>query len=100
MTLPRADFERCVRAVDRSLTARGFRLVREVYEHATFGSAYAEWRRGDARLRVIWDGKERWLVADSSDAGLLGEPVRVEREAEAAAAVEACEESVRRYASR
>ncbi len=50
-------------ALEERLDRIGFRLTREVFDHAAFGSAQAEYRNRAHWLRLIWDGKDRslWL---------------------------------------
>ena len=48
-------------AVERLLGKYGFRLIREVYDHAKFGSAQVEYHHRAHWLRLTWDGKERQL---------------------------------------
>ncbi len=46
--------------LEPELTALGFRLDSEVYHHAAFGSADLEYYRRGTRVRLTWDGKDRW----------------------------------------
>jgi hypothetical protein len=39
----------------------GFKLASECHHPESFGSAHAEYRRRGLRLRLVWDGKDRWL---------------------------------------
>src|SRR5918998_3883710 len=48
-------------SLDPVLEARGFRLAAECHYPDAFGSAHAEYRARGIRLRLIWDGKDRWL---------------------------------------
>jgi hypothetical protein len=48
-------------AVESLLGKYGFRLSREVYDHAAFGSAQVEYRHRAYWLRLTWDGKEGQL---------------------------------------
>jgi hypothetical protein len=48
-------------AVEGLLDKYGFRLTREVYDHAVFGSAQVEYHHRAHWLRITWDGKERQL---------------------------------------
>ena len=48
-------------AVESLLGKYGFRIEREVYEHASFGSAQVEYRHRARWLRLEWDGKEGQL---------------------------------------
>ena len=47
-------------ALEPELTAQGFRLASERHDYAAFGSAQTEYYRRGLRLRLTWDGKERW----------------------------------------
>jgi hypothetical protein len=48
-------------ALEESLGRVGFRLIREVLDHAAFGSAQAEYRSRAHWLRLTWDGKDRYI---------------------------------------
>ncbi len=48
-------------AIESVLAAHGFRLTREVFDHAAFGSAQVEYRHRAHWLRLSWDGKDRYL---------------------------------------
>jgi len=50
--------------IEPVLSSRGFRLTSEHFEPESFGSAYAEYRKDDFWLRLIWDGKDGWLSID------------------------------------
>src|SRR5687768_3183147 len=56
-------------ALEERLSRVGFRLTREVLDHAAFGSAQAEYRNRAHWLRLTWDGKDRYLWL----AGAIGE---------------------------
>ena len=43
------------------LASAGFRLACETHIPEAFGSAEAEYKRRDLRIRLTWDGKDRWL---------------------------------------
>jgi hypothetical protein len=43
------------------LSSNHYRFVRETFDSESFGSAYAEYRKDDIWLRLIWDGKDYWL---------------------------------------
>ena len=58
-------FRRAVAQIEPLLEELGFRLVREVYDHACFGSSFAEYKRRGALVRVAWDGKESMLFVDT-----------------------------------
>ena len=58
-------FRRAVAQIEPLLEDLGFRLVREVYDHACFGSSFAEYKRRGALVRVAWDGKESTLFVDT-----------------------------------
>ena len=53
-----------LRARDRLeaiLDDQGFRLASEYHMPEAFGSAEAEYKRRGLRVRLTWDGKDRWL---------------------------------------
>ena len=52
-------------AVESLLGKYDFRIMREVYDHAAFGSVEVVYRHRAYWLRLTWDGKDRQL-------GLLG----------------------------
>jgi len=43
------------------LDPQGFRLASEYHMPEAFGSAETEYRRRGLRVRLTWDGKDRWL---------------------------------------
>jgi len=43
------------------LRNHGFELAAECYYPEAFGSAHAEFKRTGLRVRLVWDGKDRWL---------------------------------------
>jgi hypothetical protein len=59
-----AIFLRARDAVEAELGKHGFRLTEELFAHAAFGSAHAEYRHRTHWLRLTWDGKDRqlWLT--------------------------------------
>ena len=58
-------FELMRRQLEPTLRSLGFQLAVERYDRAAFGSACAEYRRRGAELRLVWDGKEGALWAES-----------------------------------
>lgn len=48
-------------AVEVLLDRAEYRLASEVHHPDAFGSAEAEYRARHERLRLTWDGKDRWL---------------------------------------
>ena len=46
--------------LEAELDALGFRLDADTYHYSSFGSAQAEYHRRGLRLRLTWDGKDRW----------------------------------------
>src|SRR6266536_2381638 len=50
--------------IGRDLAGLKFTLVEDVCDEQAFGSRYAHYRRGDENVRLIWDGKEEWLVLE------------------------------------
>ena len=55
-------------AVEAALEQAGYALACECHHPDAFGSAEAEYRGPGRRLRLTWDGKDRWL-------GLASAPV-------------------------
>lgn len=47
-----------------TLEALGYRLVRQQYDDAAFGSAYAEYGHATPAIRLVWDGRDEALWAD------------------------------------
>jgi hypothetical protein len=56
-------------ALEERLDRIGFRLTREVFDHAAFGSAQAEYRNRAHWLRLTWDGKDRYLWLSGAVSG-------------------------------
>jgi hypothetical protein len=48
--------------IEPILSSNHYRFVSETYDAESFGSAYAEYRKDDTWLRLIWDGKDHWLA--------------------------------------
>ena len=61
MPEPDSVYQQARATLEPLLEARGFQLAAECYYPDAFGSAHAEYRRRGMRLRLIWDGKDRWL---------------------------------------
>jgi hypothetical protein len=59
-------FQRAIAVLSPALGELGFELAVEHYDYLSFGSAYAEYRRRGLNLRLLWDGKEQALRAESS----------------------------------
>jgi hypothetical protein len=53
-------------AVESLLGKYGFRIIREVYDHASFGSAQVEYCHRAYWLRLTWDGKEGQLELEGA----------------------------------
>jgi hypothetical protein len=56
-------------AIESVLDSAGYHLASESHHPDSFGSAEAEYRGRHQRIRLTWDGKDRWLglvVARSS----------------------------------
>jgi hypothetical protein len=47
--------------VEELLDAAGYQLAAESHYPDAFGSAEAEYRGRHGRIRLVWDGKDRWL---------------------------------------
>jgi hypothetical protein len=58
---PDSVYQQARATLEPLLEARGFQLAAECHYPEAFGSAHAEYRRRGMRLRLIWDGKDRWL---------------------------------------
>jgi hypothetical protein len=54
-------YEQARSRLEDVLAHAGFALASESHMPAAFGSAEAEYRRRGLRLRLTWDGKDRWL---------------------------------------
>jgi len=54
--------------VGRYLTGLKFRLIEDVYDAQAFGSRYVVYSRGTQDVRLIWDGKEEWLLLELGNA--------------------------------
>jgi hypothetical protein len=48
--------------LNRELRGRGFELIEDVSDPEAFGSRYATYSREAESIRLIWDGKDEWLV--------------------------------------
>jgi len=55
--------------LEPALASAGFRLATECYDPEAFGSVYTEYVGRGRRLRLIWDGKDRWLWIEAGPAG-------------------------------
>jgi hypothetical protein len=73
-----------------------FRRAVESYNYASFGSAYAEWSRRGEIVRLVWDGKEQWLVVESTKSGDLMRPSPANTSAKLASAVDEVVAAARR----
>jgi hypothetical protein len=51
--------------IDQDFAGLKFALVDDVYDEQAFGSRYAHYRRGNQNLRLVWDGKEEWLLLEN-----------------------------------
>jgi hypothetical protein len=62
-------FLRAREAVEAELCKHGFRLTEELFGHAAFGSAQAEYHHRTHWLRLTWDGKDHqlWLSGAITD---------------------------------
>jgi hypothetical protein len=61
-----ANLDPLQRDLDPVLHAVGFRLEVDRDHAEAFGSRHCEWRRGAEEIRILWDGKERWLLVEYS----------------------------------
>ena len=52
---------------DPFLARYGFRLAVEHYDHESFGSAYLEYARRGLRFRLVWDGRDSFLLAQVAE---------------------------------
>jgi hypothetical protein len=48
--------------LERALDAAGFTLSQEWYGPQSFGSTYADYRNGHRRVKLLWDGKDGFLI--------------------------------------
>ena len=53
--------------IEPIITAQGFEKTRDEHVPEHFGSGNAEFRRGEQRLRFIWDGKEYALALQKAN---------------------------------
>jgi hypothetical protein len=58
---PDIVYRRARETLDPILSEKGFTLAAECHYPESFGSADAEYKRRSLRMRLIWDGKDRWL---------------------------------------
>jgi hypothetical protein len=47
--------------LEETLDGAGYRLAAESHFPSAFGSADVEYRGRHERIRLVWDGKDRWL---------------------------------------
>ncbi len=76
--MDRASFEDIRDRLEAILAPVKFRLGAEVYDYASFGSMYAVWSRRGEDIRLLWDGKEGYLLLEARTDGewrLLAEPL-------------------------
>jgi len=48
--------------LDEGLLARGYAVEATQENPESFGSWYRDYVRGEKRVRLIWDGRDRWFV--------------------------------------
>jgi hypothetical protein len=48
-------------AIEPLLESKGFSIYGESHHPGSFGSAEAEYQRRGLRIRLTWDGKDRWI---------------------------------------
>src|SRR6267378_2742432 len=68
--LPEA-FAQARTTLEPKLELLGFRSASEAYYPEAFGSAHAEYSRRGRRVRLVWDGKDRWLWFQITVPGVL-----------------------------
>lgn len=78
--MTRETFEKSITAISDLLSPAAFDLSREVYDPGAFGSAYADWVRRNERVRLVWDGRDRALILESSESGHLIDQLNIETE--------------------
>jgi ribosomal protein S18 acetylase RimI-like enzyme len=66
LAFDRDFFRYAVRGLGPAFAELGFELAVEHHDYLTFGAAHAEFRRRGLHLRLVWDGKERSLRAETS----------------------------------
>jgi len=64
--LPADGFNRLASAIEQALAPYGFARAGCV-SNGPFGSHYADLWNGSRAYRIVWDGKESWLLAQASD---------------------------------
>jgi hypothetical protein len=65
MSAPHRAFGQTLLSLTPVLEAAGFVVSDERYDDASFGSRYTTFDRGDQEIRLMWDGKESWLVLEA-----------------------------------
>ena len=55
-------FKQARSRLERALDAARFTLSQEWYGPQSFGSAYADYRNGHRRIKLVWDGKDGFLI--------------------------------------
>jgi hypothetical protein len=54
-------------AFEAVLSRAGYSLIHEEHSPAAFGSAFAEYRHRLRRVRLLWDGKDRYLGLSTAE---------------------------------
>ena len=65
-TIRRQQFESLSQKFEAMLVPLGFAAGRMVCD-GPFGSHYSEYENGPRSYRLVWDGKESWLIAEYRD---------------------------------
>lgn len=55
-------FKQARSILERTLDAARFTLSQEWHGPQSFGSAYADYRNGHRRIKLVWDGKDGFLI--------------------------------------
>jgi hypothetical protein len=72
--MSRDEFDVLIGPIASLLIAAGFSQIRSELD-GPFGSHFAEFASGCNAYRIVWDGKESWLVGEySSDYGGSAQP--------------------------
>ncbi len=61
--------ELALKRLEPILSSAGYRLASARVDPEAFGSALAEYKRREHRLRIVWDGKDQWLWLQVSNTG-------------------------------
>ena len=55
--------------ISQALTGMNFKLTEDTYDEQAFGSRYAIYQRNLDEVRLVWDGREEWLLLETRGEG-------------------------------